>query len=259
MYKDSHIVGATLRTNLLQSTDLENLRKSFIETLTHDLKTPVLAQIRAIELLLNEHFGKFNNEQSEMLKLTLESCKYMYEMVSTLISTYRYESEEFELNYSLFNIMRLIEEDIANLQPYLTAKNIKVVIIPDIKTPMIAGDLIRLQKVIQTLLFNSLNSAFKNSIIKIYLKTENKKISVKFESHGGYITREKMEKMFQIYTFHTEKFDKIGAGIGLYLVKKIIDKHHGHIIAESDVRQKNILGFEIPTEAPQELYYEQCI
>lgn len=259
MYKDRRHKSSECRTKLLCSTDIELLRKSFIETLTHDLKTPILAQIRALDLMLNGNFGEFNKEQSEMLQLTLESCQYMYEMVSTLISTYKYENEEFELNYSYFNIMQIIEEIIKKINNVVTENNIKIVIIPEIKNPIIAGDLIRIKKVIETLLFNSINMAFKNSIIKIYLVQNEDTISVKFESRGGYIQPEKLNQMFKIHTFHFEKYDKIGAGIGLYLVEKIIEKHNGTIIAKSEITQKNTLGFEIPLDTPEEIFYENCI
>lgn len=259
MLKDRQFRRVMSCSKLVKTNDVEELRKSFIETLTHDLKTPVLAQIRVLELILQDRFGKLNTEQSEMLQLSLDSCKYMYEMVSTLISTYKFENEEFKLNYSHFNIVHMIEENIKSVENYLKENNIKIVVIPEIKSPSVAGDIIRIQKVFQALFFNSLNSAFKNSVLKIHLTQSNKKMIVEFENHSCYISPEKFEKMFRLNTSNTEKFDKIGTGIGLFLAKKIIEKHNGEIIAKSDIRQRSILGFKIPTEAPQEIYYKDCI
>ena len=259
MFKDTHSKCANFCTEIINNTDLEELKKSFIEILTHDLKTPILAQIRMLDMMIEGKFGNLNGEQSEMLNLTLESCNYMYTMVATLISTYKFDLEETELNYSHFNIMQIIEKTISKTKTYLKENNLKVVIIPEIKTPIVAGDTIRLTKVIQTIFYNSINSAFRNSIIKIYLKENNNNFSVKFESHSGYITPEQMKKRFQFHSYHTEKYDKIGTGIGLFLVNKIIEKHHGRIIAESYISQKNILGFEIPKEAIGKFYYENCV
>jgi len=119
MLKDRQFRRVMSCSKLVKTNDVEELRKSFIETLTHDLKTPVLAQIRVLELILQDRFGKLNTEQSEMLQLSLDSCKYMYEMVSTLISTYKFENEEFKLNYSHFNIVHMIEENIKSVESYL--------------------------------------------------------------------------------------------------------------------------------------------
>lgn len=71
------------------NTDLHNspvgLKNDFIEIVKHELKTPVLAQIRILELLLSGHFGKLKFEQSEILKTTLKSCEYMYKIISDII------------------------------------------------------------------------------------------------------------------------------------------------------------------------------
>ena len=170
MFKDTQSNCANFCTEIIDNTDLKDLKKSFVEILTHDLKTPILAQIRVLDMIVDGKFGQLSNEQSEMLNLTLESCNYMYTMVATLISTYKFDIEEPELNYSHFNIIQIIENTIKKTELFLKENNIKIVIIPEIKNPIISGDLIRLTKVIQTLLFNSLNTAFKNSIIKIYLE-----------------------------------------------------------------------------------------
>ena len=229
---------------LTENHDVNNLRNSFIETLAHDLKTPIIAQIRILELLVNGHFGKLNKEQSDIINSTLDSCKYMYEMVSTLISTYRFENEDFKLKTSTFNILNLIEETVSSVDLFLKSSNIKVVIIPKIDNFYVIGDEIRLKKVFESLLFNSLNMAFKNSILKIFIKPRKNNICVVIENHGCYISPEKFESLFKMQL--TKYYDKIGSGIGLYLAKKIIEKHDGKIIAFGDIQQKNYLAFEIP-------------
>ena len=72
--------------------DLEKQRDIFISTLTHDLKNPLQAQISSMELLNSGMFGKLNSEQQEMLNLTIESAKYMREMLCTIFTTYKYEN-----------------------------------------------------------------------------------------------------------------------------------------------------------------------
>ena len=259
MYKDTQINCANFCSEITDIRELYDLKKGFLEILTHDLKTPIIAQIRVLQMMLDGGFGNLNTEQAEMLQLTLDSCNYMYAMVATLISTYKVDIEDPGLHYSEFNIMQVIEDTIKKVDSFLKENNIKIVILPEIKTPVIAGDMIRLTRVIHTMLLNSLNMAFKNSILKIHLEQTDNTVKVKFESRSGYIMPEKMEKIFKFHTYRTQKYDKIGTGIGLYFARKIIEKHHGKIIAESSINQKNIFGFEIPTEAPDEIYYKDCV
>ena len=236
--KDKYIAYFGNDTNTYGN--LEYLKKSFEEVLTYKnvVGINIATRCDAISPECLEYLKELNKKTDLVIELGLQT---IHKQTSKIINR-GHTLEEFETMYKK-----------------LKENNIKVVIIPEIKNPIIAGDVIRLTKVIQTLLFNSLNSAFKNSIMKIYLKEDNKNISVKFESRSGYINPEKMRKRFQFHTCHNEKYDKIGTGIGLYLVNKIIEKHHGKIIAESSINQKNILGFEIPIEASDQFYYENCV
>lgn len=62
--------------------------------LIHDLKIPTIAQIRALELLLNGEFGNLSKEQKEIILLILESCKYLYKVILTLVLTYNIDNSE---------------------------------------------------------------------------------------------------------------------------------------------------------------------
>ena len=63
-----------------------------------------------------------------------------------------------------------------------------------------------------------------------------------------------MAKLFRKYVTHSEKFNKVGIGLGLYLSKKIIDAHNGKIIAESSQDQHNTFGFIIPLACTSSVY-----
>lgn len=75
---------------------MNNLKEkvTHITILSHDLKIPTIAQIRALELLLNGHFGELNNDQREILSLILESCKFLYKVILTLLITCKLEEKE---------------------------------------------------------------------------------------------------------------------------------------------------------------------
>ena len=230
-------------TDLLNVENIHDLRKGFIETLSHDIKTPVIAQIRILELLTEGFFGKLNKNQLLIINETLDASKYMYELISTLVSTYRFEND-FKLNYSCFNFVTSLENAVKNIDNFLKINNLKIIIVPEISKPLVFGDEIKIKKVLDTLLFNVLNFTLKNSEIKIFITEYNNILNFLIEFDSEYLNNEKIKSFFDFH--NSKKYDKLGCGIGLYLAKKIIEKHSGVVFAKNYEKQKNIVGFEIP-------------
>ena len=81
----------------------------FWATVVHDLKTPLVAQIRSLELLRKEYWGKINNEQKKILDIIIESSDFMKEMLYSLLETSKIENGFAKLNIEYFNINQLIE------------------------------------------------------------------------------------------------------------------------------------------------------
>lgn len=86
------MINTDLHDNSVNSFDLAEIKNILIETIKHDLKTPVIAQIRILDLLLVGHFGKLNKKQKDIIGETLNSCKYMYKILSDIIYAYKFKN-----------------------------------------------------------------------------------------------------------------------------------------------------------------------
>ncbi len=84
----------TISKDITENVSLKKSLEIYISTLSHEFQIPVIAQVRALELLVDGQLGEFNNEQKEMLQLTLNSCSYLYVMVKALLSAYKYQRGE---------------------------------------------------------------------------------------------------------------------------------------------------------------------
>ena len=96
--------------NSNEEKNLQAQRETFVASLSHDLKNPTLAQIRALELLLKGNFGNIQPKQREILEMVLDSCKYMNAMLASLLSTYRSEKGAIVLKYENISLMELASE-----------------------------------------------------------------------------------------------------------------------------------------------------
>lgn len=245
--KDGEVYAVT---TFLRNIDAEKRmteeRETYIATLSHDLKTPTIAQVRALELLLSGQLGELNSEQKEMLKLTLDSCNYMYDMVYTLLSTYKFENGEISLNYSTFDLAAMISECIHEISNLATANSITLSFNFRGSDCEVYADRIELKRVIINLLSNAINYAYSASNVEVYLTATGENVEVRVINAGPFIESEVLDKLFRKYVTHSEKFNKVGIGLGLYLSKKIIEAHNGKILAESSQDNKNMFGFLIP-------------
>ncbi len=228
-----------------EKTALEQ-RETYVATLTHDLKTPTIAQIKALDLVLNEHMGPLNNEQKELLSLTKDSCNFMYEMLSTLLSTYKYENGDYVLNYEKCNIISLAEESINELEAMLKEKNVTLRLCTegiDFDTNI---DRMQIKRVITNILGNSISYAYDNTQIIVTIEQDKNGIRFEAKNKSAYINPETMNNLFKKYVSHAAKFNKVGVGLGLYLSKQIIDAHNGNIYARSYEDNSNVFGFILP-------------
>lgn len=227
--------------------DLEDRKNSFIATLTHDLKTPTIAQIRALDLFLNEAFGAISEEQKLMLEQIKHSCQYMYDLIFTILDTYIYDNGLTKINPVKFNMQDLINETIRGLSNLLIERNQKLRINVDLVSSNIVADKLQLKRVIINLFSNAITHGFKNSEIEVFVGENDENIKFEIKNKSEYITEGQMKEIFEKYK-HKEnsKSMKTSTGLGLYLSKQIIDAHNGRMYAHSDEDQNCVFGFEIP-------------
>ena len=225
---------------------LQKQREAFVASLGHDLKNPTIAQIRSLELLLKGNFGNLNNEQAEIVEMVLDSCRYMYGMLSTLLATYRNDNGEIKFNFAEFLFSELVNECVSEMLYVAKDKGVIISINDSFEANTIFADRIQIKRVIMNLLSNGIKYAYKDSNIKLKIFSEKKQIGFEFENNSPYIPQDKQAKIFAQYVSYAGTFKEVGSGLGLYTSKKIINGHNGKIYLKSFKDNRNIFGFKIP-------------
>lgn len=227
---------------------VQKQRETYISTLSHDLTIPTLAQIRALDLLLDENVGKINKEQREIINLTLDSCKFMYDMLSTILATYKYENKEISLNFEKTLIFKLVDDCIIKFTKELEAKNIHIRVRAKDDSAIISADRKQIKKAFDNLISHSISTAYENTdVICEFRKTsDGKNINVIIAFESPYVTAETLKNMFNMYNTPADKMDKVGSGLSLYLARQIIEAHGGNINVESFGKDYHIYNVELP-------------
>lgn len=241
-----------LLKNINYEKEIEKSKESFVATLVHDLKTPTNAQLNALKQLRNGVFGKLNSQQDEMITLTHNSCKYMADLIGTIIETYNYDAGEIHLYKTNFDIITLIDELCYEMQELAKNNQQKINFISSNHDFIINADRLQLKRVLLNLISNAITYGFSNTEIDINLHYNKNYIEIAVKNISKPIPENELKTIFDKFKKTTfSHYNKTGTGLGLYLSKHVVELHNGKIFAKSFENGTCIFGFIIPTKVAQ--------
>jgi NtrC-family two-component system sensor histidine kinase KinB len=225
---------------------LQQQREDFVATLTHDLKTPVLATNRAVQLLLEGDFGPITESQDEVLKTILQSNKALYTLVQTLLDVYRFDSGVKEMHMQNINLSAIVMQMITEIMPLAQAKGVELKALLPADSKDVFCDEDEIRRVIQNLIDNSLKYTPTGGSITVSMNQENDKTTINVSDTGKGIPEENKPKLFQRFwqAGSTGRY-YASTGLGLYLCRRIIEGHSGKIWFESTLGQGSTFSFEL--------------
>ncbi len=230
--------------NFSVQKETEQLRDDFIATLTHDLRTPLLAAIQMLRFFLDGSIGEISEKQKVVLSTMLQSNEDLLGLVNALLEVYRFESGKLSLCKTVFNIYDLVVQCYEELEPLSQKKNIKFNLHSDIdKELLIDADRAEIKRVITNLCGNALNYTNNEGTIDIYVKAQCGDFIFSVADNGNGIPQEDIPHLFKRFSQGTSKKRSTGTGLGLYLSRQIIEAHGGKIWVESKVNKGSEFSF----------------
>ncbi len=226
----------------------QELKKDeFIEKILHDLKTPVVAQIKALELFLPGAKERLSSDEVDLIELTLNSCKYMNDLIGIFDAVERLNYERLKLHYEKFDFIELINSCLGDIQILFKYYNLNIKLDCD-EQIIVKADKILMKKVASSMLSVFLNYAFRNSVISLFAKENKKNLIFELKIPSPKIPIDIINELFEKNKTRTSYFSKAGVGLSLYLSKEIIHAHHGNMSVNSFSHDINMFGFCIPAE-----------
>ncbi|MCQ2743338.1 MAG: ATP-binding protein [bacterium] len=221
----------------------DRLRDDFIATLTHDLRTPLLAAIQTLTFFLNGALGELDEKQKLILSTMQKSNEDLLGLVNALLEVYKYDAEKLVLNKTEFNIYELVKQVYDELQPLSTNKKIKFSVSCENQDMLILADRSEIRRVICNLCGNAINYTQENGEVKITVKNEDNDLIFSVTDNGSGIPAEDIPNMFQRFSQGTSRKRSSGTGLGLYLSRQIIESHGGKIWVESALNKGSEFSF----------------
>jgi len=233
----------------LRKIEVINKAKSdFISSVSHELRTPLTSVKGFSSLLVDEKFGKLPEEAKKRLEKIDNNVNKLMAIVNTLLDISRIESGKMEVKIGPFEIIRLIKEVTDFLAPQIEAK--KLILTFD--TPQnlnVYMDRTLIERTIINLVNNAIKFTPKKGKIKITCVEEGTKATISITDTGCGMKSEDVEKVFQEFfrSSTPESANIEGSGLGLSLVKRIIDTHKEKIWVTSEPGKGSTFSFTLKT------------
>ena len=224
---------------------LKDKKETFLQMVAHDLKTPIYAEICALELL-NKNRGKLNDMQIEIISDILSAAKYMKNLVENITQKYKAENENLILQKSKCSLKDIVISCIEDTKYLFEEKKIKYILNCSARNVFALMDELEIKRVVHNLLINTIEHGISKSKVIMDIKESSKFLIFSITNFGIGLEIKNPDDIFLKYVTYAQKYKKIGSGLGLYIAKKIIDAHGGKIKVESEVNKYVKFTFSIP-------------
>ncbi|GAB6169048.1 hypothetical protein JCM1393_15080 [Clostridium carnis] len=239
--------------------EYEKIRSEFFANLSHEFKTPINIIYSCIQL-----FNKQNENGAENLSICYskyetairQNCFRMLRLINNLIDITKFDSGFMKMNFINIDIVKLVEDITLSIAPYVEEKNINVIFDTDIEELDIKCDPDKIERVMLNLISNSVKFTEANGHIFVSINTDEKFVKISVKDDGIGIPSEFKDFVFERFVQGDKSLNRgtEGSGIGLALVKSIVDMHKGKVY----LKDSSELGSEFIVEIPN-IKCDECV
>lgn len=228
---------------------LQQLREEFVFIAAHELRTPVTAIKGYISMMLEGDAGAINQEAKDMLEQVQRANQHLVQLVQDLLEVARSDAGRMQVDVSPQNLVDAAKTVIDDLRPLWEEHKIRVEhTLPLSPLPLALADSDKLREVLVNLVSNAIKYNRQEGLIGIRHDVERDMIVTRIKDTGIGLTPEELAKLFEkFYRAENSETRKVqGTGLGLFIVKQIVEKMGGKIWVESERGKGSTFSFSLP-------------
>lgn len=245
---------ATEKSSLLlkETKEVDKTRIEFFANISHELRTPLNVILSSIQLLSMQMKNDpvFENETfRKYFGMIKRNTLRLSRLISNLIDTTRIQSSFYELHASQCDIVRLVREISLSVEGYVRKKGITLNFFTDVQQKIIICDIDKVERILLNLLSNAIKFTDEGGRISVFLNDQGSMVQLTVEDTGIGIPQDKLDQIFARYQkvekTRTKNYE--GSGIGLSLVKSMVEIHGGtiRVISETGKGSKFVIGLPV--------------
>ena len=228
----------------------EKLKNNYFVNLSHELRTPINVITSILQLTDNMMRNKtMTYKKAEgYIEIINRNCENLLKIINDIIDSSKIETGNYKINKKNNNIVYIAEEVALNMSNFIEGKGLSLIIDPEIEEKVISCDETEIERCVINLLGNAVKFTPEGGEIRVYIKEVKGYIEITIEDNGIGISKEDQEFIFKRFS----QVEGNGAtkatssGIGLTLVKDIVDLHGGYIRLESELNKGSKFTIGLP-------------
>jgi signal transduction histidine kinase len=236
-----------LLKDVTQLKQLEKARTDFVSTISHEFKTPLTSIMMGTSMIIDGSMGVLNEEQQDILGTIKEDGERLTRLVNDLLELSRIEAGSSVFNIEPCSIDAIIDDSVKQFAIQAAHKNVSIHVRVEEMMPKVIVDYEKITWVFNNLISNALKYTNSGDEILINASIRNERMYILVKDTGVGIPEEFQEKIFDKYVqVKGQDLEARGTGLGLAVVKEIINTHGGEIWCESELDTGSTFTFTLP-------------
>ena len=227
----------------------EKMKSDFHSMIAHDLRSPMSVIQGYVSLMATGKTGPINATQGEFLESVVKKIGEMTALLNDFLDMSKMDAGFVNLKSSDFDLGELVNEVVNDLEPMAFSRGITVTVEPSREQAAVHADSLRLTQILRNLLSNAIKYNVEKGWITIKLAVERPWVRISVTDGGIGMSPEELEVLFEPYTRGNSQRKIKGVGLGIVIVKKLVEAHGGTVTVSSQPGQGSSFTFTMPLAA----------
>ncbi|MGB1285209.1 MAG: tetratricopeptide repeat-containing sensor histidine kinase [Aggregatilineales bacterium] len=227
---------------------LEQIKTEMLQLAAHDLRTPLSIMLTTLEMVEFTSDTPFNDKQHEYINGIRQNVRDMLRMLEDILSIERIERMFDEENREKFDLYERVSQAILNMHPQAQERKQYLKMSLHATEAPIMGDRAQITEAIKNIIGNAIKYTPEQGTIEVSLYLDGDEAIFKVMDTGYGIPKDQQDGLFTAF-YRAKTRDTMhikGTGLGLHLVKNIVERHNGEVIFESVHKKGSTFGFRLP-------------
>jgi len=248
---DDKMAMAYVFRDITRSVESERMKSDFHSMIAHDLRSPMSVIQGYVSLMAAGKTGDMNETQVEFLESVSRKIVEMTALLNDFLDINKIDAGFVNLKCEDMNLCELIREVVADLHPMADGFSITVSLDLPPEAVVVHADPMRLTQILRNLVSNAIKYNSENGWIRVAVKPEEDCVKVSVADGGIGMSAAELQVLFDPYTRGATQRTIKGVGLGVVIVKKLVEAHHGEVSVESAPDQGSKFTFSLPlTQVP---------